>query len=116
MSSKDWAKLCVNGWVKTDVALPPEGVYVLCHLTLDNYGDRDDSDGVYYVVAKCAKGITQKEREDLSADNPRKSTYCFEDECVWSNNHKAYAFKMFGQCCYAGQDVDYWQFIDRLSK
>lgn len=86
---------------------PKNKQYVLVHLTLDNWGDKDDPHGDrYWVVAKYIEGITREEREKLDANNPKKRLYKVGD--VFGNNLVPYSFTEFGPNAHCGQDVDYW--------
>ncbi len=97
--------------VSVEDELPPEGVYVLVHLTLGNWRDSSDQDGVYFKVAKLKRGLTQVERDRLPDFDVRKRTYRGADE--WSNNQRGFCWNEFGSSSWFGQDVDYWAPLPR---
>ena len=87
--------------------LPDDRSYVLVHLTLTNWGDRDDPEGKrYWKVAKFVRGLSKEDRYLLAPNDDRRITYCLEDED--GNNLRPYAWEEFGPSSYFGQDVDYW--------
>lgn len=71
--------------INVEKRLPKEGQYVLAHLTLTNWHDKDDPGGNrYWVVVKFQKCDTG------------------------FNNLKPFEWSAFGPSTYFGQDVDYW--------
>lgn len=87
--------------------LPNNNQYVLAHLNIDNWRDRDDTENNrYWVVVKFVRGISKAERAILSDDNPRKNLYQSGDE--WDNNKMPYYWTPFGAGSFWGQEVDYW--------
>jgi len=124
--------LC-SAWVSVEDDLPPEGKYVLVHLTKDNWKDHEDTDGVCCKVAKLCKGISLEEREAMKrgeipdpeesgwiAPNARwqkiksrrSATIRAEDE--HGNNKRPYKWLNFGTGDFWGQEVDYWMPIPSL--
>ena len=86
---------------------PEDNSYVLIHLTIDNWGDRDNPEGKrYWRVAKFVRGISQEERELLSDNDKRKGSLRSGDE--YGNNQVAYVWDEFGPSTHFGQNVDYW--------
>jgi len=121
-------------WVDASKELPPEGEYVLIHLTKDNWGDSTDPKGVYFKVAKLERGISMADREKMKAgelpdpdshgwimpnDRPqlvtskRSSTFTGADE--HANNLRPYQWVSFGPGNYFGQEVDCWMRIPPLN-
>ena len=114
-------------WISVNDELPPEGKYVLVHLTKDNWIDEGDQDGVYFKTAKLRKGISLQEREEMkrgerpdpntfgyrfpggvqqTVTSKRSATHGGEDE--YGNNLRPYNWENFGPGDWFGQDVDYW--------
>jgi hypothetical protein len=94
-------------WISVEDELPADNQYVLVHLTLDNWRDRDDPDGNRYCkVAKFVRGLSIKERQLLPDSDQRKKTYRAGDE--EGNNKFPYYWDTFGTSRYFGQDVDFW--------
>jgi hypothetical protein len=86
--------------------LPKDNQYVLAHLAKDNWHDSDDPDGNrYWVVVKFRRGLSQKDRDLLADDDPRKGTYMFGDQ---EGNNKV-PYDTFGASSYFGQEVDRWE-------
>jgi hypothetical protein len=122
-------------WVLVETALPPEGKYVLIHLTNNNWKDSSDPEGVYFKVAKMVKGISKTERVAmLAGDLPdpevqsmswngetwelvahrRSAITTGEDEA--GNNLRPYRWEEFGPGKRFGQEVDRWMHIpERVS-
>lgn len=121
---------CAAQWVDASKQLPPEDMYVLIHLTKDNWHDRTDPKGVYFKVAKLKRGISMIDREKMkSGELPdpeseswiapgdvlrrviykRSETFRGEDE--YANNLRPYQWVTFGPGTYFGQEVDYWMRI-----
>ena len=123
-----------NTWINIVDELPPEGEYVLVHLSKDNWGDKRDPEGVYFKVAMITHGISQSDRKkmkkgtlpdpirigmtclnggmcDQRIEHKRSECYYSEDE--GGNNLVPYGWRSFGASTYFGQEVDYWQRIDR---
>lgn len=95
-------------WHLTKKELPKENVYVLIYIP--NQPWIDESNTVFYDVAKLEKGISQNERINLNNSNPRKKIICFGDE--WGNNLVPYRWKTFGPVSYFGQEVKAWAYIE----
>jgi hypothetical protein len=121
-------------WVDASKELPPEGEYVLIHLTKGNWRDSTDPKGVYFKVAKLERGISMADREKMKADelpdpdshgwimpndrpqlvtSKRSSTYTGADE--HANNLRPYQWASFGPGNYFGQEVDYWMRIPPMN-
>lgn len=104
--------------------LPEENQYVLAHVTLTNWGDKDDPTGNrYWKVVKFTRGISMMEREQMKIDSPeipeshpsipnmlvyRSRAYSFHNADEHGNNKVPYKWDEFGPGGYFGQDVDYW--------
>jgi hypothetical protein len=113
----------MNQWIPARISLPPEGVYVLVHLTKDNWFDESDQVGVKFKTAKLVKGISQRDREMMERGllpNPLVLFYGGEssrrskvirnsDES--GNNLRPYTWEGFGSDSFWGQEVDYWMHI-----
>ena len=76
-------------WISINDALPPLGVFVLVHLTIDNWRSSSDQAGVNFVVAK----------REMDGNG--------------GNNLKPYRWSQFGPTYHFGQDVDFWMPIPR---
>lgn len=122
-----------SDWVSVSDRLPTAGVYVLVHLTKDNWKDSEDSKGVYYVVAKLRTGISKADREKMKrgelpdpdshgyiapkgywekVTNKRSAVTKAEDED--GNNLRPYNWVAFDHRHHYGQEVDYWMPIPSL--
>lgn len=122
-------------WVDASKELPPEGEYVLIHLTKSNWIDSTDPNGVYYKVAKLQLGISMADREKMKAGelpdqeshgwimpnnrperrtDKRSSIYTGADE--HANNLRPYQWVNFGPGNYFGQEVDYWMRIPPMNE
>jgi len=118
-----------NKWISVTEKLPPDGIYVLVHLTKDNWKDSSDPKGVYHDVAKMKKGISKEEREKMKSGElsdpsdlygfpgdlrsvKRSDIYKAGDED--GNNLRPYSWHTFGPSAYSGQEVDYWMEIPSL--
>lgn len=124
-------------WNKTSEHLPPDGKYVLVHLTKDNWKDSDDPAGVGFKVAKIKRGISAADRALMQSGaipDPAEPGYatlgydgiqkypattrsrleCAEDE--GGNNLRPYQWISFGPGNYFGQEVDYWMEIPELPR
>ncbi len=122
-----------SAWVSVDDRLPPEGVYVLIHLTKTNWRDSDDPKGVYNVVAKLRRGLSKEDRGKMKrgelpdpdshgyimpgggwekVTSKRSAVTKSEDEA--GNNLRAFHWSGFGNGDYWGQEVDYWMLIPSL--
>lgn len=104
-------------WIPVSNRLPPEGKYVLIHLTKENWVDDTDHDGVYFKVAKLEHGLSIADRErmrsgDLPDPNNRSFHWSAADE--HANNERPYVWRTFGPGDYFGQEVDYWMEIPEL--
>ena len=116
----------MNPWHKVTEdpeSLPPEGKYVLVHLTIDNWIDSEDPTGVYCVVAKLRKGISKTTRAAMRNGELHDPIFDFEqprrshvetsaDEA--GNNKRPYCWNTFGGGVRNGQDVDYWMYIPKI--
>lgn len=90
-----------------DDGLPRDRSYVLAHLTIDNWSDRNDPEGNrYWTVVKFVRGLSQKDRALLDVTDERRRIYSFGDEGF--NNLRAYEWSEFGPGSHFGQDVNYW--------
>ena len=97
---------------KTKDMLPPQGIYVLVHLTKDNWISID-MEGVYWVVAQLVEGISIKQRERMP-ECERKITYVDGDEHC--NNKAPYSWNTFGSSSFFGQEVDKWMHLPHNMK
>mgnify|MGYP001616964946 CR=1 FL=1 len=122
----------MSDWISVEKLLPPEGEFVLVHLTLTNWGDGDR--GVYYKTAKLEKGISLEDREkmkDGKLPDPDEIGYVMPDGKCWEpriakrsnryrgadeygNNKRPFQWVNHGPGNYFGQDVDYWMKIPPL--
>ena len=117
-------------WVDASKELPPVGEYVLIHLTMDNWKDSTDPEGVYHKVAKLERGISMAEREKMKSGqlpdpdaygwimpndkaqpvtSKRSAIHTGADE--YANNRRPYRWVSFGRGSYFGQEVDRWMRI-----
>jgi len=99
----------MNIWNKTSDILPPEGKYVIVRYNGGNWIDNNDPKNVNCVIARLIKGISMKEREQLSDTDERKRKYIKGDE--HSNNIVNYAWQTFGILSFFGQEVSEWAYI-----
>ena len=117
-------------WVSVDDELPPEGNYVLVHLTKDDWreslqqegaghgvlfaaGQRRRPEGAYCKVAKLRRGISLEDREAMKLRGKQRSATVRPEE-EYGNNHRPYKWQSFGPDTYLGQEVDYWMHIPSL--
>lgn len=122
-----------NMWIDATKDLPPEGEYVLVHLTKNNWIDPTDAKGLYFTVAKLERGISKAEREKMkSGELPEQPAYAWEMPSAQpqlitckrssvyigadehNNNLRPYQWATFGPAKYFGQEVDYWMRIPPL--
>lgn len=107
----------VGGWQDASDKLPPEGRYVLAHLSNDNWGDSTDPEGVYHGWVKLRRGATAEELEKMrSGEMPEDGKEHITAADEWGNNKRPYCWEAFGAATYFGQDVDYWMDVDRVSE
>lgn len=93
--------------------IPPEHKYILIYVGGRFWSDSDDQEGKYWRVAKMVKGISSKERMELSMKgDTRADEFWFGDED--GNNEVPYRFDEFGPDDHFGQNVDIWCELPKL--
>ena len=116
--------------IRVEDRLPENNEYVLIHLTITNWKDKDDTGGKrFWRVAKFIRGISKEEREAMkqgrvydpieigrtcptppgewvSHETRRSNVHKSEDES--GNNLVPYCWDEFGPGNRFGQDVDLW--------
>lgn len=99
-------KAVESSWISVKDGLPKEKTYVLAIHNRENRVDPDDQQGVSTVVVKLIKGISEKERAQMS-DCTRKQKYIRSDE--GGNNKRPYCWEQFGADHFFGQVITYWK-------
>ena len=87
--------------------LPKNNQYVLVYINRDTWIDEDETEGDHcYKVVKFVRGLSIKDREKLTSDNPNKRLYSAADQ--HGNNLVPYHWESFGTGDYFGQEVEFW--------
>ena len=99
-------------WFSPKDKLPEPGVYVLARL--DNVPWNADTDTVFYKVLTCERGLSLKERKQLSKYDSRKYRWSGADES--DSNPYPYIWREFGPDQFRGHQVIAWAYIPEYKK
>jgi len=88
-------------------SLPKNRQYVLVYVHGQSWYDDDDTeDNRFFVVAKFVRGLSQSDRDALPESDPRKKTFCCEDQAF--GNNEPYCWEPFGPGKFNGQEAMGW--------
>lgn len=89
--------------------LPENNTYVLIHAPNRPWipsPNTTNPEGVFWIVAKFVRGISEEERNSLDVSDERRNRYCSAD--VHGNNLLPYCWNEFGPDSFFGQEVEHW--------
>lgn len=93
---------------------------MLVHLTVTNWHDSLDQEGVKYRVARRVCGISQEERklllESTDPDARQRGLDYHRGDEDGTRNPQAYCWETFGSEVFTSTDVDWWTELQRSNR